>query len=196
MFRLIFLVSTVPTLVFAQSSNPARPEESPYVQRMMSLDRNRDGLLSKEELPGKLSELLSHDSNSDGKLNARELARIERDAIAKRNGGAVNTESAGRGRRGRPRRRNATTGSPLDAQQILRFALTFDADGDGGLNADELQRYAAALAVRRAEARKRHSSNEDETQEDPPPRSENPNKPKGLGTPDKDDKSPFDDGGF
>ena len=52
---------------------------STYVRRMMSLDRNSDGLLSKAELPGDLTALLTkHDEDGDGNLSPSELAEILR----------------------------------------------------------------------------------------------------------------------
>jgi len=129
---------------------------STYVQRMMSLDRNSDGLLSKAELPGDLADLLAkYDEDGDGNLSPSELSEIEREAMASRQSQQTNKQPRGNSRPGAgPRgRRHLNTqgdGSPVDPKQILRFALTFDKDKDGGLNAAELQQYATALAKRRA----------------------------------------------
>ena len=180
---------------FAQVSE----SDSAYVARMMSLDRNGDGLLQASELPGKLAELLQkHDSNSDSMLDRSELASIEAKAQSERmsattgsssdsvrNRGGQVTGGPARGPRGGGRRPAAgVQGSPLDAEQILRFALTFDTDKDGGLNADELKRYASALAVRRAVAQQ-NRANESGAGAMPKssPRDE---PPKGLGSPGAD----------
>lgn len=173
------------------------PPQSQYVQRMMSLDRNRDGFLAKAELPGKLAELLSHDSNSDGRLEPDELRAIERKAIAARDHGSRSQKSTtGRRGRGQGRRPRPGTGqgSPLDVNQIMRFALTFDADGDGGLSPAELKRYADALAVRRAAARKSREQTDESAVPEQPDRTKGTEKPKGLSDPDKDD-DPFGSGG-
>lgn len=157
------------TCVFAQeaASPPKTPIGSAYVQRMMSLDRDKDGFLSASELPGKLSEMLKkHDKNGDNRLGRLELARIEDDAISARDSGAgKSARQAARQRRG-GRRAGAAGGSPLDAKQILRFALTFDKDKDGGLSAEELQLYAQALAGRRAQAKKLRDANSKSTEPD------------------------------
>ncbi len=171
---LVLATSSLPAFQPPVNSRPAtnKPAASAYVQRMMSLDRNNDGRLSAEELPGKLADLISkHDRNKDKVLTPSELSQMESEAKAARDNRPAAETSARRGgpagRRGRAGRgpragANAQRGSPLDAAQILKFALTFDNDGDGGLNAQELQIYADALAIRRAAARKRHGTNADD----------------------------------
>ncbi|MEQ9407872.1 MAG: hypothetical protein RIK87_09090 [Fuerstiella sp.] len=178
-FTLLFLslnaaaIAVSSEAVGQPATPPQHPESapaSPYVQRMMSLDRDRDGFLSGAELPGKLAEMLkTQDTDDDGKLSPAELAAAENQARAARDTRPADTDPrpggsrrrAGRGGApgrggGRPggRASSGGQGSPLDAAQILRFALTFDGDGDGGLNAQELRRYAAALAERRARSRR------------------------------------------
>lgn len=169
-----------------------------YVQRMMSLDRNKDGFLSKSELPGSLQSILKHDSDKDGRLSKAELTAIETGAIRERADKQASPEQRRNGRGGAGRRgsqRNlpqGAAGSPLDPQQIIRFALTFDADHDGGLNAEELNRYAVALAARRARGRRQPSTNSGEAV---PQSATSPQKPpvQGLGASGaKDDPSnPF-----
>lgn len=165
------------------AEQPSERPQSVYVQRMMSLDRDADGFLSANELPGKLVDLLKHDANGDKRLDTLELSSIEQTAMTGRDDQ--------NGKRGdeKPIRRNgrnrnaaaATPGSPFDPEQILRFALTFDADKDGGLDAAELNRYARALASRRAKGRRRNDAI------DPSPRSPKDRQkgtaPKGLGDP-------------
>ena len=131
---------------------------------MMSLDRNSDGLLAKIELPGNLSALIAkHDVNGDGKLSPSELSAIEDKALAARQSPQDSKQPGGRnnrpgvGPRGRRQSNAQGNGSPVDSKQILRFALTFDKDKDGGLNAAELQQYATALAKRRAQGRRQES---------------------------------------
>ncbi len=190
---LVTLVLSCPSTAIGQET----ATQSVYVQRMMSLDRNADGRLSKDELPGKLGELLTkHDRNGDGHLTPAELSAMETAAVSSRDDRSASEKSeppAGRRGRGRGPRGGAGTqrGSPLDAAQILKFALTFDRDGDGGLNSSELKTYAAALAGRRAEAKARREAEGNGTP-DGSKNSSQPNlrsgstpnkatKPKGLG---------------
>ena len=53
------------------------PQRSAYVDKMLQQDRNKDGRLSKEELPASQHHLWKHDLNDDGLLGPRELAAIE-----------------------------------------------------------------------------------------------------------------------
>jgi len=176
--------------------------DSVYVHRMMSLDRNADGVLDAGELPGKLAQMLQlHDANLDQKLDREELANVESRARQDRMKGANRQqahpqhEGARYGKfggaiTGHQRLGNAIHGSPLDADQILRFALTFDADRDGGLNADELKRYANALAIRRAQGGRREVPSGEKRQ--PAALSPESAAPKGLSAPGLDsDEDPF-----
>jgi hypothetical protein len=158
--------------------------QSPYVQRMLSLDRNSDGLLEKNELPGNLSALIAgHDVDGDGKLNPSELSAIEDKALAARQSPQDSQHPRARNRPGaRPRGRRQSSargdGSPVDSKQILRFALTFDKDRDGGLNAAELQQYATALAKRRERGLRQPVAG---SEQDTPTKSTPLPKAKGLG---------------
>lgn len=145
-------------------------EESAFAKRMMTMDRNKDGFLTTNEIPKSLLKgISSADLNKDGKWTAKELSNVSRQAMQNRakesaaadnpKQGGRNQNRTGRGRGGRgPGRPDAGPGSPLDAAQILKFALTFDLDKDAGLNPDELRRYASALAVRRSRARQQRES--------------------------------------
>ncbi|MCR9202255.1 MAG: hypothetical protein NXI04_26735 [Planctomycetaceae bacterium] len=191
--------TTVPPQAAAASpkTRPS-PSLSAYVQRMMTLDRNKDGFLSAQELPGSLQKLMEHDHNKDGRIGPRELAQIESGAMGQRGGDAAASSAARGDRRGtgpRGNLRNApqgAAGSPLDPEQVIRFALTFDADHDGGLNAAELRRYAIALAARRARGR-RQPAGGGTTPAAPPAASQNTPPAAGLGAPNaKDDPAdPF-----
>lgn len=167
------------------------PSQSPYVQRMMSLDRNSDGFLAKNELPGSLAALVAgHDIDGDKMLSPSELSAIEDEALAARqppqDSQRPRTRNrSGTGRHGRRQSNTRGDGSPLDSKQILRFALTFDRDKDGGLNAAELQQYATALAKRRARGRRREASGSIQVAPEEPV-----NLPKGLGA------DGLGDGGF
>ncbi len=180
---------TISTMSLAQQrqagkSGAGTANQSTYVQRMMSLDRNSDGLLSKAELPGDLAELVAkHDTDGDGSLSPSELAAIEREAMASRQSQQTNKQPRGGNRpdAGPRDRRQLNTrgdGSPVDPKQILRFALTFDRDKDGGLNAAELQQYAIALAKRRERGLRQERTG---AEQDTPPNSATLPTAKGLG---------------
>ena len=157
---------------------------SPYVQRMMSLDRDSDGFLAKRELPGALSALIdTHDADGDGKLNPSELSAIEDKAVTARQSPRKAKQRRGKSRQGNgagPRGRRQSgprgDGSLYDSKQILRFALTFDKDKDGGLNPAELRLYATALAKRREQGRRQDDAR---SAKDSPEKSAPT--PKGLG---------------
>lgn len=193
MVRWIIAVCIFPAIAVAQDSTRQQGPQtkSPYVARMMSLDRDRDGVLSKQELPESLTYLFKHDENNDQKLDASELAKVELAAMAARDDRDSSVQSSRRRRGGKQGNSAVGAGSPLDSEQILRFALTFDANKDGGLDASELRRYANALAIRRAQGRRRDSeSNSNEQPSAPLKRDKDV---KGLGAPNsKDDTAkPF-----
>ena len=169
--------------LLAQSGRQESPRrQSSYVQRMMSLDKNKDGALSGEELPGGLVQLLTtHDANNDGQLDGVELAKVESEARSSRHSAEAARQNHPPPRASRPLQRDA--GSPLDHRQILRFALRFDDDQDGGLNERELINYAKALAVRRAQNQRMRITQ---------PATQRNERPRGLGGSAEDDpQNPF-----
>lgn len=176
--RKVFFTSTIAIMALALSPdqllNAAFPnqEESAFARRMMTMDRNKDSFLTTDEIPKSLIKgIAAADLNKDGKWTAKELSTLSQEATKQRsnNAGASSTTQSGRPnrtRRGRrPARSESGPGSPLDAAQILKFALTFDLDKDSGLNPEELRKYASALAVRRSEARRQREA-ESPTQKD------------------------------
>lgn len=183
------IVGRTATALFAQqtASPPEKPSGSAYVQRMMSLDRDKNGFLSVSELPGKLAGIVEqHDLNGDRQLSRSELARIEDGAVSARDDRpGQSARQAARQRRGGGRTAGVG-GSPLDAKQILRFALTFDKDNDGGLSAEELRVYATALAARRAQSRKMPRGIPKTGKPDSEKRA-----PAGLGSPNDSQEDPF-----
>ena len=146
-------------------------EESAFAKRMMSMDRNKDGFLTVDELPKSvLAGIASADLDKDGKWTAKELSSVSREAMqnrAKESAAVTKSQADGsqttRRRSGRRTGRGSARpdsgpGSPLDAAQILKFAMTFDLDKDSGLNQEELRQYADALAVRRARSRQQREA--------------------------------------
>lgn len=167
-FSVLSIVAIIP---FSNSNAAlATQAESAFAKRMMTMDRNKDGYLTAEEIPKSLLKgIMDADLNKDGKWTAKELSTVSMQAMKDRadtSAAAGNTKvgnrrqnRSGRGRLGRgPARPDTGPGSPLDAAQILKFALTFDIDKDSGLNPDELRRYASALAKRRSAARRQRES--------------------------------------
>lgn len=182
MFRncilLLAAVVSIPGL-FAQddpevpSVRNNRPPDN-YVDRVMSRDADGDGLLSGDEIPAPLArDLPKYDLNKDGRLGREELSKISTPpAPAERGAGQ-------RGRRPPPRTGNRSADpDPEMVSQILMFALTFDQDGDGGLNEKELEHYAVALSERRRQNRARSSAGKPLTGAE-----ESQLAPKGLGAP-------------
>jgi Ca2+-binding EF-hand superfamily protein len=119
--------------------NANKPDEA--TQRLMLLDRNGDGILTKDEIPERMQGLLSRiDTNHDGKITPDEIR-----ASAKSQGGPI----------GRPQRTGDATRmdpvlSALDTNHdgIISAAeiaaapaslRTLDKDGDGELSTAELR---------------------------------------------------------
>lgn len=130
-------------------------QTSPFVERMMRLDRNGDGLLESRELPLPLRKQIPEiDANNDQRLSAPELVAHEQQTRRLRSGMTP-------GKAAPPAATVRGTQLTSDFDQILKFALSFDRNGDGSLDASELKRYASALAVQRTAARMQQISSED-----------------------------------
>ncbi|HEY2039762.1 MAG TPA: EF-hand domain-containing protein [Edaphobacter sp.] len=99
-----------------------KPDET--VQRLMALDRNQDGVLTKDEVPERLQGLLSRaDADHDGKLTPAEIR-------------ASATSQAA------PRGRAQHSGDATRMDPILN---ALDADHDGILSASEIAAAPTAL---------------------------------------------------
>ncbi|MEQ9407789.1 MAG: hypothetical protein RIK87_08675 [Fuerstiella sp.] len=131
------------------------PEGGPeaMVDRMMSLDKDDDGKLSKEEVPERLQSLFARaDRNEDGFLTKEEIGADLRNREGRGFGGPPGD---GEGRRGEGRRGE---GRPQDGEGRGRgfgggpgrmppfpVMMTLDANQDGELSADEINNATAAL---------------------------------------------------
>jgi Ca2+-binding EF-hand superfamily protein len=131
---------------------PAASAEE-IVSRYLSLDSNKDGKLSKDELPERMQGLLTRaDTNNDGVASKEELA-----AVAER----ANTVGGGFGRgpgggpEGGPRGGPGGFGppgpggpggfGPPNPEAFIERAMTFDADKDGKLSKEELGKMAEQM---------------------------------------------------
>lgn len=168
----LFAVSTIliqqPVIAGPGIAGPVVQEESAFAKRMMTMDRNKDGFLTTDEVPKALLKgIAAADRNQDGKWTVTELSSVAEQATqnrAKESASVEGVQHTGRAqtrtrRTGRgPARPTSGVGSPLDAAQILKFALTFDLNKDGALSHDELRKYASALAIRRSRSRQQRQA--------------------------------------
>jgi Ca2+-binding EF-hand superfamily protein len=121
-----------------------RPASSgDMLSRVLSLDKNEDGKLTKDELPEGMHGMIERgDANGDGALDKEELAKI-----------AAGFRGRGQQRRpdgDRPEGRGGFNGPP-SAEMIVNNAMRFDADGDEKLNREELTKFAQEMSRWRGE---------------------------------------------
>jgi len=141
--------------------NANKPDET--VQRLMALDRNGDGTLTKDEIPERMQGLFSRiDTNKDGKLTPDEI----------RASATTQSGPSGRPQRGADATRmdpvlNAIDGDHdgvLSAAEIAAAPTalkSLDKDGDGELSASELR-----LRQMTASDRAKHMLDEWDTNQD------------------------------
>ncbi len=109
---------------------PPTPDE--MVTSLMAFDRNKDGKLTKAEMPERMQGLFERaDANHDGVLTPDEI----KTAFAAQTQPTANRPPAG------PRGEGGRAGGP--PPDVLFQAL--DKDGDGALSADEIAGAAAAI---------------------------------------------------
>ena len=127
----------------------ARPS---VVQRIKSFDKNKDGKLTKDEIPARMQQLVArHDKNKDKMLDKEELAAMSEQLAATVPG----REGRGgpRGRRGGQRsgpggQRGGPGGGRPSPEQMIQDAFEFDANKDGQLSKAELKKFADSHAQR------------------------------------------------
>jgi len=102
------------------------PEE--MAQRLLAMDENKDGKLSKEEIPERLQSMLTRgDKNEDGSLDKEEIMAVSRE----RSGGGAGGFGGGPGGPG------GFGGGDFVGQMMERA----DADKDGKLTGDEIPEF-------------------------------------------------------
>lgn len=108
------------------------PEE--MVQRLLAMDENKDGQLSKEEIPERLQSMLTRgDKNEDGSLDKEEIMAVSRERSGGPGGGTGGTGGFGGG----PGGPGGFGGGDFVGQMMERA----DADKDGKLTGDEIPEF-------------------------------------------------------
>ena len=124
-------------------------DPSAFIDRIRSFDVNKDGKVTKDELPNRMLGLLDrHDTNEDGALDRKEIEQIAgpsgRDGDRPRDGrggpGPAGPGPAGEGGLG---------GGPPSPERMVEHAMHFDADKDGKLDKDELLKFAEEMSRHR-----------------------------------------------
>jgi len=134
------------------------PNTDEVVGRWLSLDKNRDEKLSKEELGERMQTLLARaDTDKDGFASKAELAKLAESESGggrrggPRGGGPRGGEFGGRGggppEFGRGDRPEIGRGGP-NPEEFVSRALEFDANKDGQLNKEELAKMAEGFGRR------------------------------------------------
>lgn len=135
-------------------------DSNDYLERLLSFDKNKDGKVSKDELPERMHGILERlDENKDGVLEKSELEKVaarfgQEDRGDRRPDGRRDRGGDRRdGRRGpggpRDGREGRGPGGPPSPQRLVEHALTFDADKDGKLSKEELMKFAEEVARHR-----------------------------------------------
>jgi len=122
---------------------PRRPENGgdhhhpPHDQLREALDADHDHQLSAEEIKNATAAILSLDTNNDGMLTDDEF----RPPMPP--GGPEGRGPEGRGPEGR-----GAPGGPPSPERLVERAMTFDTDGDGKLDKNELTKFAEEMMNR------------------------------------------------
>ena len=134
-----------------------------FLERLKSFDKNKDGQVTKSELPRRMQSIVDrHDANDDGALDNDELSKFANLLAAGRNSSG---DGRGRGNDGPQGRGPGQDGPPLgggqgpggrgpqggggpDPARMVEHAFEFDADKDGKLSRAELQKFAEEMIRR------------------------------------------------
>jgi Ca2+-binding EF-hand superfamily protein len=141
---------------------PAEADAGAMVERMLQMDKDGDGKLSKGELPDRLQSVLARgDKNEDGQLDKDEISAIARERSGGGRPGEPGVEGGGPGGPGgrggdfvgqMMNRMDADKDGKLTGDEVpefLRGRLTeIDTNGDGGLDKAEMEAMASRMRER------------------------------------------------
>jgi hypothetical protein len=130
--------------------NPRRPTVDDVVERILSFDKNKDGKVTRDELPERLHYLIEKgDTNKDGALDREEIRKLA--------GELANDRSlfgAGPGRGGPGRGRPGAPPGPGIAGNGLSFGVIERAVDDLKLSGEKKESATAAIKAHKEDARK------------------------------------------
>jgi Ca2+-binding EF-hand superfamily protein len=138
-------------------------------QKSLQGDKNGDGVISRDEWTGRADVFDRIDSNGDGKLDAVEIAAAKGEArqrIEERvegrmeEGRGPRTPEGGRSASEKEKMRQRAYGAALFAVELFR---SIDANNDGNLSMDEVDKFAAK--IKEADADKDGFISKDEVRE-------------------------------
>ena len=136
------------------------PSAEETVARYLSLDANKDGKLTKDEVPERMQGFITRaDADNDGIVTKEELTKMaEQQASGDGRGGFAGPRGAGPGNGGPggagapggggpggPGRGGPGGFGPPNPQAFVDRALEFDADKDGKLSKEELTKMAEQM---------------------------------------------------
>lgn len=150
------LIVVVLAMVFAMSSvvaaqvasEPAAQGKGENKGPMARYDKNGDGLIEKDEWPGRPEVFDRLDKNGDGKLDTVEFAEARQELKEMRDRWQERRAEAGAGGEGpaegadRDRMRERIYGAAMFASALFRL---IDADNDGKITDAELQNFVAKI---------------------------------------------------
>ena len=132
---------------------PRRPENGgdhhhpPHDQLREALDADHDHQLSAEEIKNATAAILSLDTNNDGMLTDDEF-RPPMPPGGPEGRGPEGRGPEGRGPEGRGPEGRGAPGGPPSPERLVERAMTFDTDGDGKLDKNELTKFAEEMMNR------------------------------------------------
>ena len=137
---------------------PRRPENGgdhhhpPHDQLREALDTDHDHQLSAEEIKNATAAILSLDTNNDGMLTDDEFRPPMPPGGPEGRGpegrGPQGRGPQGRGPQGRGPEGRGAPGGPPSPERLVERAMTFDTDGDGKLDKNELTKFAEEMMNR------------------------------------------------
>ena len=137
---------------------PRRPENGgdhhhpPHDQLREALDADHDHQLSAEEIKNATAAIFSLDTNNDGMLTDDEFRPPMPPGGPEGRGpegrGPEGRGPEGRGPEGRGPEGRGAPGGPPSPERLVERAMTFDTDGDGKLDKNELTKFAEEMMNR------------------------------------------------